>query len=114
MGGVLTTPGPATQGALFAFDQAHGIERPTPETVSPRLHLDRVSEEIRGYILDFLRDVRTRAIPEFHMQELTEYVHARVTVAPDSPGRILRDLRQRGVVAYSVVARASSRYRVGE
>ena len=49
----------------------------------------------------------------FHADELRLHVRKCVgEVAPDSAGRILRDLRQRKVVAYEVVNRAKSLYRV--
>lgn len=102
------------QGSLFAFDNALGTERPTPAAPeSPSAHLARVHEQIAALILDFLRMVQRRAVPEFHMAELTEYVARYVQTAPDSPGRVLRDLRARGLVAYVVVDRGASRYRVG-
>jgi hypothetical protein len=50
---------------------------------------------------------------EFYGWELTTFVSDRVThVAPGSPDRILRDLRQSGDVEYVVVSRAQSRYYV--
>jgi len=47
-----------------------------------------------------------------HLAELTAAVLLKVgTAAPDSPGRILRQLRRRGSLAYTVVDRPASRYR---
>ncbi len=75
-------------------------------------HIERVSDKIAQFILDFFDDrVRMRR-DIFHMQELLNYVQARVKVAPDSPGRILRDLRSRGLVRYLVLSRKHSRYMV--
>ncbi len=49
----------------------------------------------------------------FHVSELREFVEARVgAIAPDSPGRILRDLRRDGVIDYEVVSRSESLYRI--
>lgn len=48
------------------------------------------------------------------MQDLTEFVSSRVNgfVAPDSPGRILRLLRQSGRINYVVISRSKSLYRI--
>lgn len=46
------------------------------------------------------------------MADLTSYVSERSTIAPDSAGRILRDLCKRKVVGYLVVNRAQSLYRL--
>lgn len=51
---------------------------------------------------------------EFHLRELTaavERVHDGY-VAPDSPARLLRLLRQRGLVQVALVSRSSSLYRI--
>jgi len=50
---------------------------------------------------------------EFHADELRQHVADHVSkVAPGSADRVLRDLRQKGVVDYVVVNRAQSRYRI--
>lgn len=50
---------------------------------------------------------------EWHVEELRKFVFDNVGgyVAPASPDRILRDLRQKGRVNYIVVSRAKSLYR---
>lgn len=50
---------------------------------------------------------------EWHVEELRKFVFDNVGgyVAPASPDRILRDLRQKGRVNYVVVSRAKSLYR---
>ncbi len=47
-------------------------------------------------------------------QDLLRYVTARShqPIAPDSPGRILRQLRAAGQVSYDVVCRRASTYRI--
>jgi hypothetical protein len=52
--------------------------------------------------------------PTFFMQELTSFVERRVGghLAPDSPGRILRQLRQQKLLNYTVVSRRQSLYRI--
>jgi hypothetical protein len=46
------------------------------------------------------------------MAELAEFVASAVQVAPDSPGRILRQLRRAGRVDYRIVNRAQSLYEI--
>ena len=49
---------------------------------------------------------------EFHVEDLRRYVRGQVPgIAPDSPGRILRELRLRGELDYVVVNRRQSLYR---
>ena len=70
--------------------------------------LSRVSDRIAAHVLAFCRSRET-----FHMQELVAYVAARVPeIAPDSPSRILRDLKRNGLVNYRVVSRSQSLYQV--
>jgi len=68
----------------------------------------RVNDRIGGAILDFCRD---HAGQQFHGKDLLAHVLAQVgEVAPDSPGRILRDLRRRRKISYRVVRRRDSLY----
>ena len=70
-------------------------------------HLDRVRDRIGDAILDFSRKVEG----QWHMDELRRYVIRNVgVVAPASPDRILRALRQEGLVNYVVVSRRGSLY----
>jgi len=74
---------------------------------------DRVYRGIGAHVLGFFRDlVGRRNCSEFFMSELGAWVKARVPTAPDSPSRILRELRRQGVLDYEVVDRSKSRYRV--
>ena len=70
-------------------------------------HLERVGERISGAVLEFCA-VRKR----FQMAELSDWVRERTGVAPDSPGRILRQLRSVGKLNYRVVDRRASLYEV--
>jgi hypothetical protein len=76
-------------------------------------NLKRVAAHIGGIILSFCKDKISKGTPYFHAAELRDHV-AKVApwVAPDSPSRILRDLRQRGAVKYKLVSRAKSFYRL--
>jgi len=74
-------------------------------------HLSRVSSRIAGHIISFFID-RGRGA-EFHNAELVAYIRAAgFEVAPDSPGRIMRDLRSAGTIDYVVVNRRQSLYRI--
>lgn len=75
-------------------------------------NLDRVNQNIGGIVAAFCRERLRTGAAEFHMADLTKYVNARSTIAPDSAGRILRDLRRRRVLSYEVVSRAQSLYRI--
>ena len=78
-----------------------------PEQVA---EFERVGRGIGPFIVAFWRD-RLASAPSFRMEELRGYVYAKTLVAPDSAGRILRDLRQKGFLNYAVVNRRASHYR---
>lgn len=82
-------------------------------------NIERVEDRIGRHVLAFCRERLARAelfgvgAALFHMADLTAYVRKQDgSVAPDSAGRILRSLRQKGAVAYSVEKRSESLYRV--
>lgn len=70
---------------------------------------DRVKQAIRKHIIAF---AWTYMGQRFHMDELTRYVRQQVPTAPDSAGRILRALRQDGVIEYRLVSRHDSEYEI--
>ncbi|HWO14749.1 MAG TPA: hypothetical protein VNN80_34840 [Polyangiaceae bacterium] len=68
----------------------------------------RVYGKIAPLILMFARD---RAGQQFHVEQLRQYVDAHAhDIAPDSPGRILRELRQQRLLNYVVIDRRNSLY----
>jgi hypothetical protein len=70
--------------------------------------LQRVARDIAPTVLAFCR---LRLFDSFHLDELNKYVAERVgTIAPDSPGRILRMLKRADRVDYQVTNRAQSKY----
>ena len=76
-------------------------------------HLQRVSAAIGPAILAFLRERLERHDGLFLASQLRDHVSAHCgPTAPASADRVLRDLRQRGQVVYTVVDRAASLYRV--
>lgn len=70
---------------------------------------DRVKQAIRQPIIAFCN---AHAGRRFHMDDLTRYVRSHVPTAPDSAGRILRALRQEGVIDYRLVSRSASEYEI--
>ena len=73
-------------------------------------NITRVNQAISRYVTAFLN---AHLNQEFHVDELRQYVSAHVDgyVAPASPDRILRDLRQKNQVNYTVVSRSKSLYK---
>lgn len=78
---------------------------------SPKAHLVRVEGKIGELVAEFVLGV-TKVGGVFTMNELTSYVMSREPVAPDSPGRILRQLKRKGVLNYRVKSRKNSQYEV--
>lgn len=69
----------------------------------------RVYAKIAPVILAYYEENPHR---QFHVEDLRRHVRAQCAdVAPDSPGRILRELRLRGLLDYIVVNRRQSLYR---
>lgn len=71
--------------------------------------LNRVRTAIAKYVTDFIDEHEGRT---FSNADLYKYVNDRVPTAPDSPARVLRDLKHAGAVSYEVVSRSRSLYRV--
>lgn len=69
--------------------------------------LARAVESIREIILGFCR---ARPLQQFCASELRHYVAERSFIAPASPDRVLRALRQAGELNYKVVNRRKSIY----
>jgi hypothetical protein len=70
--------------------------------------LERVSARIAGAVIHFCRKHQGKT---FHADDLRLHVQRAVGGgAPASADRVLRDLRQRGVINYEVISRSESRY----
>lgn len=80
--------------------------------MSQTTELNRVSNNIRGHILTFLKIRLATVQPFFCMQDLHEYIRKNARIAPASPDRVLRQLRKDGKVEYRVISRAASKYLV--
>jgi len=72
-------------------------------------HLHRVTSKTSAAIAEFFAKLEVGAT--FHAQELRDYVAAQVPVAPASPDRVMRKLRQVGEINYELVDRRGSLYR---
>ena len=80
----------------------------TPIPTTDHQERERVRSRIGSLILEFCRINDT-----FYMENLRTSIETRLgDIAPDSPGRILRQLRQQGLLNYTVVSRRQSLYRV--
>lgn len=77
--------------------------------VAQAQQIERVKSRIGNAVLAFCG---AHIGQEFHASALRDYVTEQCQVAPASPDRILRDLRLRGQLAYTVVDRRQSLYRV--
>lgn len=71
--------------------------------------LVRVRGKTAEAIVEFFSGLQSGE--EFHADDLRRWVASRVCVAPGSPDRVMRDLRQRGVLNYVLADRANSLYR---
>jgi hypothetical protein len=71
--------------------------------------LARVLGKTAGVIIEFFSTLS--AGQDFHADELRKFVAERLTVAPGSPDRIMRELRRQGRVGYEVINRSQSLYR---
>lgn len=76
------------------------------------VHLERVTSRIGAAVLDFFNERLGRT---FFAGDLCNYVWREIgPCAPDSPGRVMRQLRLDGRIDYEVVNRAQALYRVTE
>ena len=76
--------------------------------------LARVKRCIGAAIEKFCADRLLLGMPEFSMRDVDGFVRETVKcpIAPESVGRILRDLRQSGRIGYVLVSRRKSAYRI--
>lgn len=78
-----------------------------------QLHLARVSARIGTAIIWFCRGIMATQDRTFRMQDMLSAVTAICgVVAPDSPSRVLRDLKAKGAITYRVLNRAQSLYQI--
>lgn len=65
---------------------------------------------VRTRIGDAVRDFVNAQDGKWTADDLRRHVHAKLAIAPASADRVLRDLRQRGVIDYENVSRRESVY----
>ena len=74
-------------------------------------HLERVGHRIARHIRAFYRQRGIGA--KFHMDDLRRHVQEEEPhTSPDSPSRIMRDMRTKGSLDYVVVSRHHSLYKI--
>ncbi|GAC1393238.1 MAG: hypothetical protein NVS3B10_00360 [Polyangiales bacterium] len=76
------------------------------------VELERVSARIGATIVAWCAERLFAGDHEFHLEDVVEHVRARLGGAPDSVSRILRSLRSKGTIAYVVMRRHESLYRL--
>ena len=74
--------------------------------------LDRVRSRLAGIVFKFIQEQGKGNM--FYASALCNYVWRYYQCAPESPGRILRQLRLEGYLDYEVVNRAQALYKVTE
>lgn len=74
-------------------------------------NLRRVRADIGPTVVAFWTTCLASSVPTFTTAQLVRYVAMKHPMAPDSPSRILRALKQAGAVNYVVVNRAASLYK---
>lgn len=75
-------------------------------------NLERVESRIGGAILKYFSYLRPGE--QFHVESLRKWVQQETGVlAPASADRVMRDLRQKGLLDYHVVNRRQSLYQIG-
>lgn len=74
----------------------------------------RVKSRIGKLIVEFCTERLKHFEGTFFMEELRVYIDRKLAgcIAPDSPGRILRQLRQQGELNYIVLFRSQSLYQI--
>lgn len=72
--------------------------------------LERVQSAIGGQVLSFIRSIGVGQ--QFYAMDLCQWVWCDVTCAPESPGRVMRQLRLKGYFDYDVVNRRQALYKI--
>jgi hypothetical protein len=83
-----------------------------PKAPEQPANLARVGGEIAPIVLDFARQHLGREFVEGYFTEWVTSRRPEGKGAKGSPTRILRDLKGAGLIAYEVVNRAASLYRI--
>ena len=83
--------------------------QPSPRASEQGRQIARVSGKIAESVIAFCR---TREGETFFGSELALYVMARCGGSPESALRVMRDMRDEGVIDVELVSRSASLYRV--
>jgi len=94
-------------------DQLGLFDVPPPPATEQEKQVERVRGKIQAQILAWFQQHPVGH--QFRLIDLTVDIARKVpSLAPDSPGRILRLLRGEGILDYKVVSRAQSLYEITE
>lgn len=102
---------PSGEGSSLNLFGDPPVPVPVPKPSEQEYNIERVASAIAQAVIAFCQG-RVRERPEFFADELRRYVANQNLAAPASPDRILRLMRQRGLIDYVVVSRSRSLYRV--
>jgi hypothetical protein len=80
--------------------------------VTQQEELNRVKANISDLVEAFVLHRWQTGQPRFVIRDLHDYIFARTQIAPASPDRILRQLRQEGKFDYNVIDRRASCYQI--
>jgi hypothetical protein len=80
--------------------------------VSQQEEINRVKANIGDLVEAFVLHRWQVGQPRFVMRDLHDYIFVRTQIAPASPDRILRQLRQEGKFDYDVIDRRASCYQI--
>jgi len=75
------------------------------------VELTRVRDRIQQFIRVFFKEQGIKG--QFHAEDLRRFIRKHdPVIAPGSPDRVLRDMRQRGQLDYRVINRHQSLYQI--
>ena len=95
------------QGSLFSWECR--VVVPTPKASEQSKQLARVESKQGAFILSWCSLRWDCGSPTFHLADLENAVQANVGGTPGSAGRVMRDLKAKGHLDYTV-ERSASRY----
>lgn len=100
-----------TQSSLLEIcERPRTVAKAKPKPESPADNLTRCEGKYAPVIAEWFRTKQPG--DEYHLAELANYCYAQLGQLTESPGRIMRLLRTKGVIDYEVVCQPKSLYRV--
>lgn len=103
-------PSPVAKQALAGIGEWVKAQEGDTADSEQGAHLARVGKKIAPFIVEFFH---RNAGAQFHMEDLRHYVQERApAISPDSPSRVMRDLKAKSVIDYVLLSRRDSLYQV--